>query len=153
MWFTHRCFGLRHATSTEIKQAGPPEGAAHLRHSACLTPRASRRIDPATSFAERPPAVPRPTELTLGATDVHDIRYMNLKLNFNCNLRFQIAISICNWNWMLGKFWQIHIKAKGVFNLAYGLHFFPIQFHLQNEIEIWKKCNPYARLRATSHKS
>ena len=37
---------------------------------------------------------------------------------------------------MFGKFWQIHIKGKVDFNLAYGLHFFQIQSHLQIEIAI-----------------
>jgi len=58
---------------------------------------------------------------------VHDIRYMNLKLNFNCKLKLQFEISNCNF--MLGKFWQVHLKGKVVFSLAYGLHRFQIQFH------------------------
>jgi len=78
------------------------------------------------------------------------IHYMIFKFNFNyklklqfeisnCyfNLRFQIAISICKWNWMLGKFGQFHLKGKVYFNLAYGLHHFQIAFHLKIEIAIW----------------
>ena len=37
---------------------------------------------------------------------------------------------------MLVKFWQVHLKGKVVFNLAYGLHRFQIQFHLQIKIAI-----------------
>ena len=37
---------------------------------------------------------------------------------------------------MLGKFWQVDLKGKAVFNLAYGLHRFQIQFHLQIKIAI-----------------
>ena len=70
--------GCRHATSTEIKQAGPPEGAAHLWHTACLTPRASRRIDPATSCTMRGLiTIARPTELTLGALTPSSYIYCN----------------------------------------------------------------------------
>ena len=36
----------------------------------------------------------------------------------------------------MGEFWQVHLKGKVVFSLAYGLHRFQIQFHLQIEIEI-----------------
>ena len=79
-------------------------------------------------------------------TRVHNIHYMNLKLNFNCNLRFQIAISICNWNWLLGIFWQVHLKWKVFFNLWYGLHRFQIQFHLQIEIS---KCNFNLQFKVT----
>jgi len=77
-------------------------------------------------------------KLQIQFTHVHDIHYMNLKMNFNCNLRFQIAISICKCNWMLGKFGQGHLKGKVVFSLAYGLHRFQIQFHFQIEIS---NCN------------
>ena len=37
---------------------------------------------------------------------------------------------------MLGKFSQIQLKGKVAFNLAYGLHHFQIEFHLQIEIGI-----------------
>jgi len=37
---------------------------------------------------------------------------------------------------MLGKYWQVHLKGKVVFSLAYGLHRFENQFHLQIEIAI-----------------
>ena len=37
---------------------------------------------------------------------------------------------------MLGKFWQVDLKGEVVFNLAYGLHHFQIQFHLQIKIAI-----------------
>ena len=96
--------------------------------------------------------------LQFNFTHVHDIHYMNLKLDFNCKLKLQFEISncnwnlhmcmiyitwflnwisICNWNWMLGKFWKIDLKGKVAFNLAYGLHHFQIEFHLQIEIAIW----------------
>ena len=37
---------------------------------------------------------------------------------------------------MLGKFWQVDLKGEVVFNLAYGLYSFQIQFHLQIKIGI-----------------
>ena len=37
---------------------------------------------------------------------------------------------------MLGKFWQDDLKGEVVFNLAYGLHHFQIQFHFQIKIAI-----------------
>jgi len=41
------------------------------------------------------------------------------------------------WNWILGKFWKVHLKGKMFFSLVYGLHHFQIQFHLQIEIANW----------------
>ena len=37
---------------------------------------------------------------------------------------------------MLDKFWQVDLKGEVVFNLAYGLYHFQIQFHLQIKIAI-----------------
>ena len=68
MWFTRRLD--RRATSTEINQAGPPEGASHLRHTSCLTPIASMRIEPVTSIPRGLATGAQPIELTLGANNV-----------------------------------------------------------------------------------
>ena len=68
MWFTRRLD--RWAMSTEINQAVPLEGASHLRHTSCLTPIASMRIEPMTSIPRGLATGAQPIELNLGAASL-----------------------------------------------------------------------------------
>ena len=56
---------------------------------------------------------------------ISNCNFMNLKLNLNCELKLNV-----------GQILQVHFKGKMGFSVAYGLHRFQIQFHLQIEIAI-----------------
>ena len=74
----------RWATSTEINQAGPPEGATHLRHTSCLTPIASMKIELVTSIPRGLATGAQPIEVTLGAIYIYLIfnKTFDILLNF-----------------------------------------------------------------------
>ena len=69
---------------------------------------------------------------------------LKLKLKFEIwNLKFEIAISICNLQFQITRVHNIHymnLKGKLFFNqLWYGLHRFQIHFHLEIEIAVHLK--------------